>query len=86
MDIGNIKKEFGDKLSLHGGVDIQRVLPLGTPNDVVAEVKRVIRLAARNGGYILAGAHNIQPDTPVENIQSMFEAGRKFGAYPLRLK
>jgi uroporphyrinogen decarboxylase len=86
MDIGNIKKEFGDKLTLHGGVDIQRVLPLGTPNDVVAEVKRVIRLAAQNGGYILAGAHNIQPDTPVENIQSMFEAGRKFGAYPLRLQ
>jgi len=85
MDIGRIKKEFGDRLSLHGGVDIQRVLPLGTPNDVVEEVKRVIRLAARNGGYILAGAHNIQADTPVENIKAMFEAARKFGVYPIKL-
>jgi len=85
MDIGRIKKEFGDRLSLHGGVDIQRVLPLGTPNDVVEEVKRVIRLSARNGGYILAGAHNIQADTPVENIEAMFEAARKFGVYPIKL-
>ena len=85
MDIGRIKEEFGDRLSLHGGVDIQRVLPLGTPNDVVEEVKRVIRLAALNGGYILASAHNIQADTPAENIKAMFEAARKFGVYPIKL-
>jgi len=85
MDIGRIKREFGDRLSLHGGIDIQRVLPLGTPNDVVEEVKRVIRLAARSGGYILAGAHNIQADTPTENIEAMFEAARKFGVYQIKL-
>ena len=83
MDIGKIKEQFGNKLTLHGGVDIQRVLPLGTPNDVVEEVKRVIRSAASNGGYILAGAHNIQADTPVDNIVTLLEAARKFGAYPI---
>jgi uroporphyrinogen decarboxylase len=85
MDIGKIKEQFGDKLTLHGGVDIQRVLPLGTPNDVAEEVKRVIRSAAHNGGYILAGAHNIQPDSPVDNIVTLLEAARKFGAYPIDL-
>lgn len=83
MDIGKIKEQFGNKLTLHGGVDIQRALPLGTPNDVVEEVKRVIRSAAQNGGYILAGAHNIQADTPVDNIVTLFEAARKFGPYPI---
>lgn len=85
MDIGKIKGQFGDKLTLHGGVDIQRVLPLGTPNDVIEEVKRVIRSAAQSGGYILAGAHNIQADTPVDNIITLLEAARKFGTYPINL-
>jgi uroporphyrinogen decarboxylase len=85
MDIGKIKNEFGDRLSFHGGIDVQRVLPLGTPNDVVEAVKRVIKLAARNGGYILASAHNIQADTPIENIEAMFKAATKFGVYPIKL-
>ena len=85
MDIGKIKQQFGDKLTLHGGVDIQRVLPLGTPNDVVEEVKRVIRSAAQDGGYIIAGAHNIQADTPEDNIVTLLEAARKFGNYPIKL-
>lgn len=84
MDIGRIKREFGGLLSLHGGVDIQRVLPYGTAEDVAAEVKRVIGLGARGGGYILAGAHNIQADTPVENIWAMFEAAKTYGVYPIR--
>jgi uroporphyrinogen decarboxylase len=85
MEIGRIKEQFGDKLTLHGGVDIQRVLPLGTPTDVVEEVKRVIRLAAKNGGYILAGAHNIQADTPAANAIALLEAARKLGNYPIAM-
>jgi len=84
MDIGRIKREFGHILSLHGGIDIQRTLPYGAREDVVAEVKRVIRLAAPNGGYILAGAHNIQADTPVENIYAMFETAKTYGVYPIK--
>ena len=85
MEIGKIKEEFAEKLTLHGGVDIQQALPLGSPNDVVEEVKRVIRSAAPHGGYILAGAHNIQADTPVDNIVTMLEAARKYGTYPVNL-
>lgn len=84
MDIGTIKREFGDTLSFHGGIDIQRVLPYGTTDDVIKEVKKVIRLAAPNGGYILAGAHNIQRDTPAENIYAMFEAAKTYGVYPIK--
>jgi len=84
MDIGRIKREFGRRLSLHGGVDIQRTLPYGTTEDVVTEVKRVIGLGASGGGYILAGAHNIQADVPAGNIWAMFEAAKTYGVYPIK--
>jgi len=74
MDIGTLKRDFGDMLCFHGGVDIQRLLPLGSPTDVAAEAKRVSRIGGEGGGLILAGAHNIQGDVPPRNVLAMFEA------------
>ena len=73
MDPAGLQREFGDKLCFHGGVDTQTTLPFGTPEEVRGAVRdRVATLGAR-GGYILAPGHNIQPDTPVENILAMYE-------------
>jgi uroporphyrinogen decarboxylase len=85
MDSSMLGSEFGDRLSFWGGIDTQRVLPNGTPEEVKAEVRRRIRDLAPGGGYVLAAAHNIQPDVPVENILAMFEAGREYGRYPINL-
>jgi len=85
MNIENIKREVGNRLVLHGGIDVQRVLPFGTPTDVENEVKRVLKAAAPGGGYVLACSHNIQADTPPENIVAMFKAGLAYGNYPIRI-
>jgi uroporphyrinogen decarboxylase len=85
MDIGKIKETTRNRLTLHGGIDIQRVLPFGSPSDVETEVKRVLKAAAPGGGYVLAASHNIQPDTPPENILAMFKAGLQYGQYPMTL-
>ena len=37
----------------------------------------------RGGGYILAAVHNLQPEVPPANIVALFEAGRRYGRYPL---
>jgi len=84
MDTKRLKQEFGDKLSFWGGIDTQRVLTFGTPEDVEEEVKRRIVDLAPGGGYILSSVHNIQPNVPPENIVAMFEAARKYGEYPIR--
>ena len=72
-----LKNEFGEKISLFGGIDIQHLLPNGT----IEEIKNVIRdkknILGKNGGYILAPAHNIQPDTPLENILAFFETAKE---------
>ena len=85
MDSETLARDFGDRLSFWGGVDTQSVLPNGTPDEVKAETKRRIADLAPGGGYVLAAVHNIQPDVPVENILAMYEAGREYGSYPIRV-
>ena len=74
MDVRKIKKEFGKDLCFWGGVSIQHTLPYGTPDQVKAEVEGLIRDIGRGGGYILAPAHAIPGDVPVENILALLEA------------
>jgi len=81
-----IKKEHGDKLCFHGGVDIQHVLPKGSPREVEEEVKKRIEAFAPGGGYIAAPAHNIQPDVPPQNILALYKAVHKYGKYSLNLE
>lgn len=82
MDIAGLKRDFGEKLCFHGGIDIQRLLPHGSTAEVTAEVKRITRIGGKSGGLILAGAHNIQSDVPPENVIALFEAAGGSSIFP----
>ena len=73
MDFGKIKEKWGETLCFHGGIDVQETLPHGTPEDVREAVRNNISVLGKNGGYILASAHYIQNDTPIENIIAMYD-------------
>jgi uroporphyrinogen decarboxylase len=83
MDSAELKREFGDRLTFHGGVDEQKVLPFGSEEDVEAEVRLRIRAFAPGGGYILAPSHYVQADTPPANIVAMCRAAQQYGQYPI---
>jgi uroporphyrinogen decarboxylase len=83
MDPARLKREFGRNLSFWGAIDTQRVLPFGTPDEVIAEVKQRLRELAPGGGYVLASVHNIEADVPGENVWAMFQAAQTWGRYPL---
>jgi len=83
MDPKRLKEEFGDKLTFWGGVDTQRVLPFGSPEDVEREVKTRLADMAPGGGYVLTAVHNIQAGVRPENICMMYDAARKYGTYPI---
>lgn len=74
IDVYAAKREFGDQLSFFGGVSTQHLLPYGTPAQVKAEARRLMREVGRNGGYILAPAHSIPKDAPPENMMALIEA------------
>jgi uroporphyrinogen decarboxylase len=73
MQPEGLKRDFGDRIAFHGGLDTQSTLPFGSPKEVRAEVRHRTATLGRHGGYIIAPSHNIQPDTPVENILAMYE-------------
>lgn len=79
MNTAELKAEFGDRICFWGGIDTQRVLPLGTPEEVRQEVRRRIQDLGQGGGYVVASVHNIQEDVPVENILAMVDAAHEFG-------
>ena len=82
MDSRDLKREFGADLTFWGGgVDTQRVLPLGTPLEVRDEVRRRLADFAPGGGFVFAAVHNIQADVPAENIIAMREALEECGHY-----
>lgn len=83
MDSYRLKRDFGNRLVFHGGVDVQEVLPTGTKADVEEEVRTRLRAFALGGGYILAASQIIQYDIPPENVVTMFEAAKKWGQYPI---
>jgi uroporphyrinogen decarboxylase len=78
MDPAGLKREYGGRVIFHGGVDNQRVLPFGTPEEVRKEVRMLSdTLGAGGEGFICGSCHNAQAGTPVENILAMIdEAGR----------
>jgi uroporphyrinogen decarboxylase len=81
MDTKELKAEFGRDITFWGGIDTQRVLPFGKPQDVVDEVKRRIDDLAPGGGFVLAAVHNIQALVPPENIVTMFDTALEYGKY-----
>ena len=79
MDTKFLKDTYGNSLTFFGGIDIQELLPRPRPGEVKKEVKRIANILGKAGGYIVAPAHHIQDDTPLENIFALFEAVKELG-------
>ncbi|HIE29597.1 TPA: hypothetical protein EYP66_20190 [Candidatus Poribacteria bacterium] len=73
MSPERLKADFGERLCFHGGIDIQELMPYGTPQQVKSEVRRYCEILGSGGGYILAPGHLFQPDVPMENIIAFYE-------------
>jgi uroporphyrinogen decarboxylase len=80
-DTKKLKARYGKDLTFWGGIDSQRVLPFGTPEEVRAEVRRRIEDLADGGGLVLAAVHNIRPEVKPSNICALFEAALELGKY-----
>ena len=80
MERCELKRDFGNQIVLHGGMDNQQTLPFGTVEEVRQEVLDNIAILGKGGGYILAPCHNIQVVSPPENIVMMYQTGFEYGA------
>jgi hypothetical protein len=78
-EVARRRTHNGEKLILFGSVSVVDTLPYGSVDDVKAEIERCFREAAPGGGFCLASTSSILPETPLQNIITLFEYGRDFG-------
>lgn len=86
MDPFQIKRDYGDRITIIGNVDIIHLLAKGTPKQVEEYVKKLIRECAPGGGFIVSSGHSINPQVPFKNYDAMVKATFKYGSYPISFK
>lgn len=83
-DTKAIKKEFGKRISFHGGTNNQGVFHKNIHMLTMDTLNRIKDLAP-GGGYIFSSGHNIQANMPPENIVRLFEIAGEYGKYPINI-
>jgi uroporphyrinogen decarboxylase len=73
-----LKREFGAHLAFYGGIDVQELMPCGTPGEVRCEVRRLSDILGEGGRYILSTSHFLMDDVPVENVVALYDEARSY--------
>ena len=72
MDLATLKRRYGNSVCWHGGIDVQKLLPHGSPVDVCRAVREARDLFGNDGGIVLGPSHEITPEVPIENILAVY--------------
>ncbi len=70
----HLKELYGKDITFWGGLGSQSIIPFGSPSEIRREVRNLCRRMGKGGGYILAPAKGLQPETPTENAVAVIEA------------
>jgi uroporphyrinogen decarboxylase len=76
-----LKKTFGGRLAFHGCISTAGPVATGTPEDVIANVRETLEIMMPGGGYCCAPTHQLQDNSPTENVIAMYETAREYGRY-----
>lgn len=71
-----LKRKFENRITFHGGIDTQHLLPRGTAEEVAAETKKYMKILGKGGGYILMASQAFEGDVPIENIEAVYGVKR----------
>jgi hypothetical protein len=81
MDEREIAKEYGKDICIWAGMDVQRIIPFGTPEDVRREIRFLFDTYFRKDGHlVLAAGNGFTADTPLENLKALFDEALAYGA------
>ncbi len=76
-----LKKTFGGRLFFHGCISTTGSVSFGTPDDVIADVRKTLDIMMPGGGYCFAPTHSLQDNTPLENVIAMYQEAHSYGRY-----
>ncbi|MGQ9630533.1 MAG: uroporphyrinogen decarboxylase family protein [bacterium] len=80
MDLGEVKKRFGDRICVVGNVDVD-LLSRGSVDEVRRATRDLIERVSPGGGHILSSGNSISSSVHPENFRAMLETAREFGTY-----
>jgi uroporphyrinogen decarboxylase len=76
-----LKKRYGDRLAFHGMISTAGPVAYGTVADVVRNCRETLEIMMPGGGYAFAPTHQLQDNSPTENVVAMYETARQYGRY-----
>lgn len=80
MDERKIAREFGDRIAIWAGFDVQRIIPYGTPEEVRAEVRNIVdAYARRDGRFLFTLGNGATRDTPIKSLEALFDEVFTYG-------
>jgi uroporphyrinogen decarboxylase len=85
MDIGWVKKKYGDRITLLGNIDCAQLLSFGSKQDVVDGVKKILRVASPGGGHVFSSSNCVHRGVSPVTFWTMVNAVREFGNYPISI-
>ena len=85
MDIAEVKSKYGDRLTLLGNIDCAGVLSRDSQEDVINEVKDILRKASPGGGHIFTSSNCIHSGVHFQSFLTMVDSLNKYGCYPISI-
>lgn len=73
-----VKREFGDKLALHGGFD---ALFWKDCEKMAENIKQNLPVLKENGGYVFATDHSTPDEVSLHDFQRIMELVKEVGGY-----
>lgn len=81
MSPAYLKRTFGGRLAFHGCISTAGPVATGSVQDTIAYCRNTLDIMMPGGGYCFAPTHQLQDNSPTENVVAMYETARRDGVY-----
>ncbi len=71
MELPELVKKYGDKITFYGGLDTQYLLPQGPESRIEQVTRDTISSFSKSGGFILSGSQGLMNDIPYSHALAM---------------
>ena len=76
-----LKERFGDRMAFHGCISTAGPVAYGSVQDVIDDCRNTLEIMMPGGGYCFAPTHQLQDNSPTENVLAMYETAHRYGVY-----
>ncbi len=81
MDIPSVKRRYGDRITIYGGLDVRSTLPSGDRDLIRSDLERIVPECKRGGGFIFCTGHTVHSDCSLDDVLFAYETLDQLGRY-----